>query len=77
MCLPAAQWSNAAKEHHLGNFTGVATLKDMQVYARLIERGQFNAKALATATFSLDQAKDALQAAADRTTVGAIIVFPS
>jgi S-(hydroxymethyl)glutathione dehydrogenase/alcohol dehydrogenase len=76
MCLPAAQWSNAAKEHHLGNFTGVATLKDMQVYSRLIERGQFNAKALATAMFSLDQTKDALQAAADRTTVGAILVFP-
>lgn len=73
--LPAAQWSNGAKNHHPGNFNGVATLKDMQVFARLVERGQFNAKAMTTATFSLDQTKEALQMVADRTTIAAILKF--
>ena len=73
--IPAGQWSNGAKSHHPGNFNGVATLRDMQIYARLIERGQFNAKVLATATYPLDRTKDALQAASDRTTVGGVLVF--
>ena len=45
----------------------------MQVFARLIERGQFNAKALGPDAFTLDRAKDALQVVADRTTIGAVI----
>jgi S-(hydroxymethyl)glutathione dehydrogenase/alcohol dehydrogenase len=73
--LPAAQWSNGAKNHHPGNFNGVSTLRDMQLFARLIETGQFNAKALGPDAFTLDRAKDALQAVSDRTTVGAAIVF--
>jgi len=73
--VPAGQWSNGGKNHHPGNFNGVSVLKDMDLYARLIEHGQFNAKALGPDTFPLDRAKDALQAVADRTIVGAAIVF--
>jgi S-(hydroxymethyl)glutathione dehydrogenase/alcohol dehydrogenase len=73
--VPAGQWSNGAKNHHPGNFNGVSTLRDMQLFARLIETGQFNAKALGPDAFPLDRAKDALQAVSDRTTVGAAIVF--
>ena len=53
----------------------VSTLRDMQRFARLVETGQFNAKALATATFPLERAKDAIQAVADRTTISAVITF--
>ena len=73
--VPAAQWSNGNKNHHPGNMNGVSGLRDMQRFARLIETGQFNAKAMATATFRLDQAQAALQAVSDRTTIGAVIVF--
>jgi len=73
--VPAQQWSNGSKNHHSGNFNGVATLKDMQVFARLIERGQFNAKAMATATFPLERTKEALQLVSDRDTIAAMIVF--
>ncbi len=73
--VPAAQWSNGNKNHHPGNMNGVSGLRDMQRFARLIETGQFNAKAMATATYRLDQAQAALQAVSDRTTVGAVIVF--
>ena len=41
---------------------GVNGLRDMQRFARLIETGQFNAKAMATTTYRLDQAQAALQA---------------
>jgi threonine dehydrogenase-like Zn-dependent dehydrogenase len=44
---------------------------------RLIEAGLFDAKSMATATFTLDRAREAFQAAADRTTVAAVIVFAS
>ena len=40
----------------------------------LIEAGLFDAKALATATFPLERAREAFQAAADRTTVAAVVV---
>jgi S-(hydroxymethyl)glutathione dehydrogenase/alcohol dehydrogenase len=73
--VPAAQWSNGSKNHHPGNMNGVSGLRDMQRFARLIETGQFNAKALATTTFPLDRAQEALQVVSDRTTVGAVIIF--
>ena len=73
--VTASQWSNASKNHHPGNMNGCSTLRDMQRFARLVETGQFNAKALATATFPLDRVKEAFQQVADRTTVAAVIVF--
>jgi len=73
--VPAAQWSNGSKNHHPGNMNGVSTLRDMQRFARLIETGQFNAKAMATATYPLDRTKDAFQAVADRTTIAAVVLF--
>jgi len=73
--FPAGQWSNSSKSHHPGNVAGASSLRDIPRFVRLIEAGHFNAKALATATFPLDQARSAFQAAADRTTVAAIVVF--
>ena len=72
----AGQWFlNSSKSHHPGNVAGASSLRDIPRFVRLIEAGHFNAKALATATFPLDQARSAFQAAADRTTVAAIVVF--
>lgn len=73
--LPAGQWSNGAKNHHPGNMNGVSGLRDMQRFAHLVDTGQFNASALATATYPLDRAREAIQAVSDRTTVGAVITF--
>ena len=73
--FPAGQWSNSSKSHHPGNVAGASSLRDLPRFVRLIEAGLFDAKSLATATFPLDRARDAFQAAADRTTVAAVIVF--
>lgn len=73
--FPAGAWSNGTKQQAGGNFAGVNTKRDLPMFVRLIESGQFNAKALTTSTFSLAQARDALQAAADRTTIAAVLTF--
>ena len=73
--VPAAQWSNGAKNHHPGNMNGVNTMRDHSRFARLIQTGQYNAKALVTATYPLDRTKEAVQAVGERTTVGAVVVF--
>lgn len=75
LTFAADQWSNGSKNHHPGNFNGVSTLRDGQLFARLIESGQFNAKAIGPDRFTLDKAVDALQVVSDRTSVGAAIVF--
>jgi S-(hydroxymethyl)glutathione dehydrogenase/alcohol dehydrogenase len=75
--FPAGQWSNSSKSHHPGNVAGASSLRDLPRFVRLIEAGLFDAKSMATATFALDRAREAFQAAADRTTVAAVIVFAS
>ncbi len=73
--VPGAQWSNGSKSHHSGNMIGTNALRDIPRFVRLADNGQFNAKALATSTFPLDRAKDALQIVADRLTIAAVLVF--
>jgi S-(hydroxymethyl)glutathione dehydrogenase/alcohol dehydrogenase len=73
--VPGNQWANGEKNHHPGNMNGVSSLRDMHRFARLIETGQFNAKAMATATYPLERAQEAIQIVEDRTTIGAVLVF--
>ena len=75
--FPAAQWADGAKHHLPGTMGGCNPRRDSPRYVRLIETGQFDMKSISTATFSLDRARDAFQAAADRTTVSASVVFPA
>ena len=73
--FPAGAWSNGTKQQAGGNFAGVNTKRDIPMFVRLIESGQFDAKALVGKTFTLDKAKDALQETADRTTISTVINF--
>jgi S-(hydroxymethyl)glutathione dehydrogenase / alcohol dehydrogenase len=75
LSFPANQWSNAGKTHMPGNLGGVNPLHDVPMFVRLIESKEFDAKSLVTAIFPLDRAREALQAAADRTTVTGIVTF--
>jgi threonine dehydrogenase-like Zn-dependent dehydrogenase len=47
----------------------------MQRFIRLVENRQYDAHALATGIYRLEQTREAFQAVADRTTVASIIVF--
>jgi len=73
--IPAAQWANAGKTHVPGNYAGVQALRDLPKFVRLIERGQFDAKAMVGQVFGPDRMKDALQVAADRSAITSVINF--
>jgi S-(hydroxymethyl)glutathione dehydrogenase/alcohol dehydrogenase len=75
--FPAGQWANAGKTHLPGNFSGVNTFRDLPTFARFIDTKQFDAKSLVGESFPLERAKDALQVAADRTTISGVVTFPS
>ena len=73
--FPAGAWSNGTKQQAGGNFAGVNIKRDIPTFVRLIESGRFDAKSLATAKYPVERAKEALQVAADRTTVASVVVF--
>jgi S-(hydroxymethyl)glutathione dehydrogenase/alcohol dehydrogenase len=73
--LPAGAWSNRGRIHHAGQYGGVNAKSDVPRFVQLIDMGKFDAKALVTSTYPLDRSKEAFQAVADRTTVGAVVVF--
>lgn len=75
--IPAAQWADGAKHHLPGTMGGCNPRRDTPRYIRLIETGQFDMKSIATASFPLERSRDAYQAAADRTTISASVVFPA
>jgi Zn-dependent alcohol dehydrogenase len=67
--------SPSSKSHHPSQYGGCHMMRDLPRYARLIERGLFDAKSMITSTWRLEQTREAYQAVADRTTVAAVIVF--
>jgi S-(hydroxymethyl)glutathione dehydrogenase/alcohol dehydrogenase len=76
LTLPAGTFSISGRTHHSGQLGGGAnSFRDMPRFVRLIEKGSFDARSMATGIFPLEQVKEAFQAAADRTTVAAIIVM--
>jgi len=73
--FPAGRWANANKTHVPGNYAGVQALRDLPKFVRLIERGQFDAKAMIGRVFTPDQMKEAVQVAADRSAITSVIDF--
>jgi len=76
LTLPAGTFAISGRTHHSGQLGGGAnSFRDMQRFVRMIEKGQYDAKSMATGIYKLEQVKEAFQAAADRTTVTSIVVF--
>jgi Zn-dependent alcohol dehydrogenase len=73
--FPAAGWANSSKTHVPGNFAGVQALRDIPRFVKLIERGLFDAKSLVGRTFRVDKMREALQVAADRSSITSVIDF--
>ena len=74
--FPATSFANRGRTFHAGQQGGLHMLRDLPRWVRLMERGVIDMKPIVTSTYSLDQARDAVQAVADRTTVAAVVVFP-
>jgi S-(hydroxymethyl)glutathione dehydrogenase/alcohol dehydrogenase len=73
--FPAVAWSNGSKTHHSSQYGGTHPKRDLPAYVRLIEAGLFDAGALATSLYSLEQTHEAFQATGARTTVAAVLRF--
>jgi Zn-dependent alcohol dehydrogenase len=50
-------------------------MRDIPQWVRLVEAGRFDAKSLVGQTFPLDRTRDALQVAADRTTITSVVTM--
>lgn len=73
--LPAGAWSNRGRIHHAGQYGGVNAKADVPRFVKLVDQGLFDAKAMVTATYTLDRTREAFQAVGDRTTTCAIVTF--
>ncbi len=71
--ISASQWADGAKHHWPGTGGGTNDRRDSGRYCRLMETGQLDMKTLAAATYSVDKAREAYQACADRTVVATIV----
>jgi S-(hydroxymethyl)glutathione dehydrogenase/alcohol dehydrogenase len=68
-------WAVFNKTHHPSTFGGAWPLRDIPRFVKFIERGQFNAKALVSSSYPLDQLPTAYQRTADRIGISAAITF--
>jgi S-(hydroxymethyl)glutathione dehydrogenase / alcohol dehydrogenase len=71
--ISASQWADGAKHHWPGTAGGTNPRRDVPRYITMMETGQLNMKALASATYPLARAREAYQAAADREVVATIV----
>jgi S-(hydroxymethyl)glutathione dehydrogenase/alcohol dehydrogenase len=68
-------WAVFNKTHHPSTYGGAQPLRDIPRFVKFIERGQFDAKALVSSTYPLEQLPSAYQQTADRLGVSAAIKF--
>jgi S-(hydroxymethyl)glutathione dehydrogenase/alcohol dehydrogenase len=73
--FPAAELQNRGRTLISGQQGGLQMLRDLPRYVKLIEKGVIDTKSMITARYPLERAREAVQAVADRTTLGAVITF--
>ena len=73
LSLPAVLFTIGGRTHHAGQAGGCNPMRDIPRFVELLDKGQFNAKALATSVVPLEKMTDGYQEVAYRTTVTAIM----
>jgi S-(hydroxymethyl)glutathione dehydrogenase/alcohol dehydrogenase len=73
--FPAWMFANRGRTFHAGQQGGLDMLRDIPRYVRLIEAGRIDTARVVTATYRIDDAREAVQAVADRSTLAAVVVF--
>jgi len=73
LSLPAVLFTIGGRTHHAGQAGGCNPMRDIPRFVELLDKGQFNAKALATSVVPIEKMLDAYQDVAYRTTVTAIM----
>jgi S-(hydroxymethyl)glutathione dehydrogenase/alcohol dehydrogenase len=73
LSLPAVLFTIGGRTHHAGQAGGCNPMRDIPRFVELLDKGQFNAKALATSVVPIEKMLDGYQDVAYRTTVTAIM----
>jgi S-(hydroxymethyl)glutathione dehydrogenase/alcohol dehydrogenase len=73
--FPASAFCISGKTFHAGQQGGMNMMADLPRFVRLVETGQFDAETILGRTYTLDEARDAFQDAADRTVISAVVTF--
>jgi S-(hydroxymethyl)glutathione dehydrogenase / alcohol dehydrogenase len=71
--LPAVIFTIGGRTHHAGQYGGANPMRDIPRFVELLDRGQFDAKSLATTVVPIEGMLDAYQQVIDRSTVTAIM----
>lgn len=71
--LPAVVFTIGGRTHHAGQYGGANPMRDIPRFVELLDRGQFDAKSLATTVVPIEGMLDAYQQVVDRSTVTAIM----
>ena len=71
--FPGTQFTIGGVTHHPGQAGGASPMRDVPKFVRLLDEGQYNAKALATTVVPLEKMLDAYEEVAYRTTITAIM----
>jgi S-(hydroxymethyl)glutathione dehydrogenase/alcohol dehydrogenase len=73
MVLPGNLFSIGGVTHHGGQAGGCSPMRDIPRFVEMLEKGQYDAKSLATTVVPLEQMLDAYEQVAYRTTITAIM----
>lgn len=73
--FPVLQFVNSGRTFHAGQQGGLNMMRDLPRFVKLIEKGLLDVRSVVTATYALDRTREAVQAVADRTTLGAVVTF--
>jgi len=71
--IPGNQFSIGGVTHHGGQAGGCSPMRDIPRFVEMLEKGQYDAKALATTVVPLDRMLEAYEEVAYRTTITAIM----
>ena len=71
--IPGTQFTIGGVTHHPGQAGGASPMRDVPKFVRLLDEGQYNAKALATTVVPLEGMPGAYEEVAYRTTITAIM----
>ena len=71
--LPGTLFTIGGVSHHGGQAGGASPMRDIPRFVRLLEEGQYDAKALATTVVPLERMMEGYEAVAYRTTITAIM----
>ena len=73
LTLPAVLFTIGGRTHHAGQAGGANPMRDIPRFVELLDRGQYNAKALATSIIPIERMLEAYEDVVYRTTITAIM----